>query len=466
MANAQAESPGADGSAVQPDRIQYKTFYSTGGRLTIAALIITAALCTMDRMVLSMVVDPLRADLGLTETQIGVLQGFSFSLLFAVCGIPLGLMADRLARNKLLAFAVLTWSGGTLACGLANSFESLFVFRMLVGAGEAALWPVAISLIGDLAPKAYRGMLIGGLIVGQLFGGSFSLIVGGQVLESVTAGSLTHLPVIGSFEGWRFLFILYGSFGTLAILLLLTGKEPPREIVSEAASKNPFSGLRVFYDFFRANWKSVGSLYILTMVVAVVQYSGFAWNVPLMLRRFDIGPQQVGLIMGIMSFAAGAAGSLAGGFAAKKTGKSPVNRCNVIIFAYCICISYGLIAFNPALYTTVFLIAIPSVLLAMAGVMSLVILQDIVPSNMRGVATSVNHLFASLIGASIGPVLVAMLTQHVFKTDDMVGVSLGLVVGPAMALAAFFAFTIKKEIVKKYDGMEASVADMAKPVKG
>lgn len=436
------------------ERTQFSTFYSFGGRVTIVALILTAALCTMDRMVLSMVVEPLRVDLALTETQIGILQGFSFSFLYAICGIPLGLMADRLPRNKLLAAAVLTWSGGTLACSMANSFESLFVFRMLVGAGEAALWPVAISLIGDLAPKKNRGLLIGGLIIGQLFGGSFSLIFGGQFLQSFAAGNLVGMPVIGSMDGWRALFVIYGLMGTLAIILLLGGKEPPREVSQVSGSNNPFSGLSVFYEFFKVNWKSVGALYLLTMFVALVQYSGIAWNVPMLLRRFEIGPKDVGWIMGIVSFGAGAVGSLAGGFISKRTGKNPVNRCNVMIFAYCVCISYGLIAFNPDLYLTVFLVGLPAVLLAMAGVMSLVILQDIIPSNMRGVATSINLLFASLIGASIGPVIVAMLTQHVFKSDDMVGVSLGLVVGPAMAIAAFFAFVIKKEIIKKYASMQ------------
>ncbi|MDO6693105.1 MFS transporter [Aliiglaciecola sp. 3_MG-2023] len=441
-----------------PDKIKFATFYSLGGRVTIMALILTAALCTMDRMVLSMVVEPLRADLSLTETQIGVLQGFSFSLLYAFAGIPLGLMADRLNRNKLLAMAVLTWSGGTIACGMANSFETLFIFRMLVGAGEAALWPVAISLIGDIAPQRNRGFLIGGIILGQLFGASLSLIIGGQLLQAAMGGGLAHLPVIGDMEAWRMLFIVYGIAGSLAIVMLLMGKEPPRERTGGSQSSHPLAGLGEFYEFFKVNWKSVGSLYLLTMVVAIVQYSGLAWNVPLFLRRFELGPQQVGLIMGVVMFAAGGIGSLAGGFASKLTGKSPVKRLNVMICAYCLCVGYGLIAFNPSLNVSIFLVSFPGVLLAMAGVMSLVIMQDIVPSHMRGVATSVNTLFASLIGASMGPMLVAMLTQYVFEQDNMVGVSLGLVVGPAMVIAVILAFVLKRQVVKKYAGMEAEKA--------
>lgn len=439
---------------IKDDRIQFSTFYSLGGRITIIALILTAALCTMDRMVLSMVVEPLRADLSLTETQIGLLQGLSFSLLYAFAGIPLGLMADRLNRNKLLAIAVFTWSVGTIACGMANSFETLFVFRMLVGAGEAALWPVAISLIGDIAPIRNRGFLIGGIILGQLFGASLSLILGGRLLESAMGGGLAHLPVIGDMEAWRTLFVIYGIAGSLAIVMLLMGKEPPRESSGGSRSTHPLAGLGEFYEFFKVNWKSVGSLYLLTMVVAIVQYSGVAWNVPLFLRRFDLGPQQVGLIMGVVMFAAGGIGSLAGGFASKLTGNSPVKRLNVMICAYCLCVGYGLIAFNPGLNVSIFLVSFPAVLLAMAGVMSLVIMQEIVPSHMRGVATSVNTLFASLIGASMGPMLVAMLTQYAFEQDDMVGVSLGLVVGPSMILAVFLAFVLKKEVIKKYAAMK------------
>lgn len=433
------------------EREEFSTYFSFGGRIMIVALILTAALCTMDRMILSLVVDPVRQDLGLSETQIGLLQGLSFSLMYSLAGIPLGLMADRIARGKLLAFAVLIWSFGTFLCGFASSFEFFFLARMLVGTGEAALWPVAVSLIGDLVPTRNRGAVVGWVIIGQLIGGSFSLIVGGRLLEHASSGALAGMPLIGGVAPWRMLFMIYGMAGALAIVMLLFGTEPKRA-QNEAGElgSHPLAGLAGFYRFFMKNWKSIGSLYLLTALVGAVQYSGAAWNVPLLLRRFEYGPQQIGLIMGIMMFVAGALGSLAGGFATKRTGNSPVGRCNVLIGSYFVCIVYGLLVFNPGFVVTLALCGIPAVLIAMAGVIKIVIMQDIVPANMRGVATAINHLFASLLGASIGPLVVAMLTQHVFQDDKMVGVSLGIVVGVSMIAAAAFCFVIKRQIVLKY----------------
>lgn len=447
---------GAEAAPAMGEREEFATYYSTGGRIMIAALILTAALCTMDRMVLSLVVDPVRRDLGFSETQIGLLQGLSFSLMYSLAGIPLGLMADRVARGKLLAGAVLVWSLGTFLCGFASSFEFFFAARMLVGTGEAALWPVAVSLIGDLVPVRNRGAAVGWVIIGQLLGGSFSLIIGGRLLEYAAAGGLAGLPLISDVVPWRLLFMAYGVSGVAAILLLLAGREPARSATHESQTgANPLAGLGIFYRFFLANWKAIGSLYLLTALVGVVQYSGAAWNVPLLLRRFEYGPQQIGLIMGIMMFIAGAAGSLAGGFATKRTGESPVSRCNVLIVSYFVCTVYGLLAFNPGFIVTLALCGIPAVLIAMAGVIKIVIMQDIVPANMRGVATAINHLFASLLGASIGPLVVAMLTQHVFRDDAMVGVSLGIVVGVSMLAAAAFCFVIKRQIVRQYANVAA-----------
>jgi MFS family permease len=442
-------------TTVMDDRERYPAYFSTGGRVMFIALVLTAALCTMDRMVLSLVVDPVKHDLLMTDTQIGLLQGLSFSLMYSLAGIPLGLMADRVARGKLLAAAVLIWSLGTVLCGFASSYEFFFFARMLVGTGEAALWPVAISLIGDLVPQRNRGTAIGWVIIGQLMGSSFSLIVGGHLLEYAALGGFSNVPVIGGVAPWRMLFILYGVAGALAILLLLTGTEPERSrSESVKLSSSPLAGLVEFYRFFLNNWKLMGSLFALTAMIGAVQYSGAAWNVPMLLRRFDYGPQQIGMIMGILMITAGAFGSLGGGLITKHFGYSPTKRCNILIGAYLICSVYGLLVFNPSFTVTLIVLAVPTLLLALAGVVQLVIVQDIVPANLRGVTTAISHLFTSLLGASIGPVIVAMLTQHVFQDDKMVGVSLGMVVGVALLVSVLLASVIRRLVMAK-DGHPA-----------
>src|SRR6187402_336812 len=136
--------------------------YPSRGRAwtVVAILIATAILSYTDRQVLSLLVDPIRADLGISDTQISLLLGIAFALVYGVAGIPLGYLADRTSRRNLIFAGVLVWSLGTIACGLSHSFSQLFASRIFVGLGEAVLSPAAISLISDYFPPARRGTAV------------------------------------------------------------------------------------------------------------------------------------------------------------------------------------------------------------------------------------------------------------------------------------------------------------------
>src|SRR5258707_4169348 len=123
----------------------------------VAILIATAVLSYTDRQVLSLLVDPIRADLGISDTQISLLLGTAFAVVYGVAGIPMGYLADRTSRRNLIFVGVLVWSVGTLACGFSQSFGQLFAGRLVVGLGEAVLSPAAISLISDYFPPSRRG---------------------------------------------------------------------------------------------------------------------------------------------------------------------------------------------------------------------------------------------------------------------------------------------------------------------
>ena len=121
----------------------------TRGWLVVALLFLAAILAYTDRQVLSLLVDPLRADLGLTDADLALLMGPAFALVYGVAGVPLGFAADRVSRSRLLFAGILTWSIGTIACAFAPDFRSLFAARLIVGLGEAVLSPASISLIAE-----------------------------------------------------------------------------------------------------------------------------------------------------------------------------------------------------------------------------------------------------------------------------------------------------------------------------
>ena len=156
----------------------------------VAILIATAVLSYTDRQVLSLLVDPIRGELGISDTQVSLLLGTAFAVVYGIAGIPLGVLADRTSRRNLIFAGVLVWSCGTLACGFSHSFGQLFAARIVVGLGEAVLSPAAISLISDYFPPSRRGTAVGFFLSGIAMGIGAAILIGGGVLHVVELGVL------------------------------------------------------------------------------------------------------------------------------------------------------------------------------------------------------------------------------------------------------------------------------------
>src|ERR1700748_3880737 len=172
----------------------------------VVILTATAVLPYTDRQVLSLLVDPIRGELGITDTQVSLLLGTAFAVVYGIAGIPLGWLADRTSRRNLIFAGVLVWSIGTLACGLSHSFGELFAARIVVGTGEAVLSPAAISLISDYFPPARRGTAVGFFLSGIAMGIGASILIGGGVLHFVELGALTGTP-LAALAPWRLVLL-------------------------------------------------------------------------------------------------------------------------------------------------------------------------------------------------------------------------------------------------------------------
>ena len=168
------------------------------GWWAVGVFCIAAILSYSDRQILSLLVDPIRADLHATDVQIGLLQGAAFALIYAVAGIGLGRAADVLPRRMVIIAGVLVWSLATLACGYATSFWTLFAARAAVGIGEAALAPAAMSIITDNFPAHRRGVGVGVFLMGMVAGAGGALALGGFILQAAQSGALSGVPVLGA----------------------------------------------------------------------------------------------------------------------------------------------------------------------------------------------------------------------------------------------------------------------------
>ncbi len=180
----------------------------------------------IDRQILSLLVEPIRADLGLSDTQISILQGFAFVIFYSVMGLPIARLADSKNRKWVIMIGVTVWSAMTAACGLARSFGMLFLARMGVGVGEATLSPSAHSMMSDYFPPEKLSFPMGVFVAGVTTGMGIALIAGAAVIDAIEAWGTLTLPGVGAFPPPRRYHFLHGIYVRAAAHFLST--EPIR----------------------------------------------------------------------------------------------------------------------------------------------------------------------------------------------------------------------------------------------
>ena len=209
------------------DQIRYPT--TVRAWCTVGILLVAYVLSFVDRQILNLLVGPIRADLGINDTQMSLLMGLSFAIFYTIAGIPLGRIADSKSRRGLIAWGVAFWSLMTAACGLAQQYWHFILCRIGVGAGEAALSPAAYSLIADSFPADRRATAISVYAMGIYLGAGMAFLLGGIVVTWANAQGPMTLPVLGIVRPWQLIFLVLGAAGLMFCLVLLAIKEPTRK---------------------------------------------------------------------------------------------------------------------------------------------------------------------------------------------------------------------------------------------
>ncbi len=191
----------------------------------VAFIVFTATMFSfLDRQILAILVDPIRRDLHVSDTEMSLLYGFAFVILYSTLGLPIGRLIDRHQRRLILATGIAVWSLMTMACGLAHSYAMLFCARIGVGIGEACLTPAACSLLADCFEPGVRGRAMGFYLVGVYSGIGLSLLAGGLLYGALARSP--GLPLLGGLAPWRAVFVIVGSPGLVIAALALTLREP------------------------------------------------------------------------------------------------------------------------------------------------------------------------------------------------------------------------------------------------
>jgi MFS family permease len=238
----------------------------------------------IDRYILGLLIDPIKADLGLSDTQIGLLLGPAFAIFYATMGLPLGYLADRVKRVWIVAIGVFVWSLATVASGFAQKFSQLFIARMGVGVGEATLSPCAISMITDSFSKKDRGKPIGFYTMGMSLGPAVAYLSGAAVLIWAQSVDLVNLPIIGEISPWQLAFIIVGLPGIVLAVLIAMLREPQR---TSHKNQNDEEEIKITeaLKFFIEKRSALGSFILPACVMTTIAYS-HAWLAPMFERTW------------------------------------------------------------------------------------------------------------------------------------------------------------------------------------
>jgi MFS family permease len=402
----------------------------------VAILVATAILSYTDRQVLSLLVDPIRADLGISDTQISLLLGTAFAVVYGVAGIPLGYLADRISRRNLIFCGVLVWTIGTLACGLSQSFGQLFAGRLVVGLGEAVLSPAAISLISDYFPPSRRGMAVGCFLSGIAMGIGAAILIGGGVLHFVQLGALAGTP-LATLAPWRLVLLLIGAPGLLWALVILAIREPPRQAGDESRRHAAIEPVASAPTSQPSGWSRVIPIYLVVAIASLVDNAVGAWAPTLLTREFHMDRAQVGMELGIMLTAAFGGGVLVGGWLADRAGVSGGWSRKLLVCLIAGALILPVAASINAAHVTVVLLSIPAYF-ALSGIVTACgfsAILDVVPNRSRGLAMSISFFLNVAVGGAVGPTAVALASEHVFGSEAGLGPAISVTVAGAYGLA-------------------------------
>lgn len=355
----------------------------------------------LDRAVIGVVIEPMKADLRLSDADVGKIVGLGYGGAFALAAVPMGLLIDRGNRVRLMAGMVAVWSVLTAAAGAAHSFTAMLLARIGVGAAEAGGQPAALSILSDYFPPARRATALGVLYFGAAIGYSLSNLVGGLVTQHY---------------GWRAAFYLAGAPGVLlALTLVLTVREPPRggaAIAGAARDRAPPIGTVLAHIVRNPIILHVAAAMIIaSFAITVVTI----WIVPLLMREHDFTVGEAGLIAAIAGGLSQALGAIAAGSASDRFA---ARRPDGIVWvpAAGLALSTPMtfaICFLPSAWGAAALFFLFGALLSCWTAPGYTAILGQLPDRMRGITMSMLQIGCSFIGASMGPFVAGEISTAV-----------------------------------------------------
>ena len=413
-----------------PDK---KYGYSAVGILTLAQIF-----AFIDRQIPSMLVEPIKQDFNLTDSQIALLGGAAFSIFYAIMALPIGYAVDRYKRTRVLGIGIFLWSLMTALAGLANSFGRLFGARIGVAVGEAVMAPTSVSLVSDYFPENKQGKPMGIITSGVYIGIGITLLGGGFLIDYLTELGGLNLPLIGYVKPWQATFMIVGVPGLFVALGAFLLTEPKR--FDEKVGQGNMEVRKNVFLHINEHKKTLLPMFGGLIFMALIFYSFTFWAPTMMIRTYNISLTEAGFFLGIITIISSIAGTIFSGSVVdylrnKNYRDAPVRAAMfavLLAFPPIVLLSFVSSEIAAWICISIYLFFISSFaplgLLAVSGVSS---------GNVKGQLAAIHAFLMMAFGLSIGPQLTAFFTDFIFMNSSHLNWSIsatGAVVLPISAL--------------------------------
>ncbi len=436
-------------------RSQYFTLFILG---------VVVMFTVLDRQIMALMIEPIKSDYNISDTQVALLLGAAFSLPYAIAGLPIARLADVRNRKKIIAASIAVWSTMTVACGITQSYVQLLFARMGIGAGEAGYGPASWSILTDSFPRERVAFATGTMAIGSQVGTGLALIIGGSALALVAHMPTVDLPFIGALRPWQWAFVIVGFPGLLwALVVLVALKEPKRRgTFSHGETARKATPIKEVAAYMLDDWRTYLAVIGGHSLKYLFMLGTTQWMPTLFYREFGWSLTKIGLIQGTLIIVVGSISLIVGGKLSEYMARKGVRGANLRIVFYSMLISVPLSMTFP-------LMPNPWVMLGMYGIIIFVsnaaagpagaAAQVITPNPMRAQVSAVKLFSSNVIAFALGPLIVALFTDYLFEDPNQLKYSMSLaaiVLGPP---AIFIVWQGLETYARSYERTAAEFAD-------
>jgi MFS family permease len=391
---------------------QWPTSRQAGYSLFVLTVVVMFTV--LDRQVLALMIEPVKKDFGISDTQVALLLGAAFSLTYAIAGLPIARLADRINRRNLVAACLAFWSAATMACGFAQSYSGLLLARMGIGIGESGYGPASWSIVTDSFRRERVAFATGMLGIGAMVG----------IFEGLP---LAQLPLVGAMKPWQWSFVAVGAPGLLWALVVLTTREPARQGVVGAAPRSV--PVREVARFMAADWRTYLATIGGTCIKSLLALGPALWMPTMLHREFAWTLPRAGVTLGIITIVCSPIGMIAGGKLSEAWARKGRSDANLRIVLYALLAAVPLSILTPLLPGAMLVLAGYALQMLVTGLgfgPGIASFQVVTPNAMRAQVGSVTQFSSNVLAFALSPLIVALFTDFLFRDPAQLKYSIAL----------------------------------------